>query len=54
MGLKILGRSKLNRVRGHHRQLHALCQLHIGRHLGLILRSTGTLQLQIKPVDKHP
>ena len=52
MGLKILWRTELHRMGGHHRQRHARSQFDAGRHMRLVIRAPGTLQFQIKTMWK--
>ena len=52
VGFKVVGRGKLHRVRGHHRQAHACGQLGCGHHMGFVVGAPCALQLQIKAVGK--
>ena len=52
MGFKILWRTELHRMGGHHRQRHACSQFDAGRHMRLVIRAPGALQFQIKTVWK--
>ena len=50
--LKVLRRHELNRLSGHHRQLHADCEGDCCGHMGLVIGPSGALQLQIKAVGE--